>query len=351
MRGGRCAAVVAGILLLSAGCASSVANHVTTSPGVVASANPETSPSTSASPTGAGPLAIVSLPFHNGEVALSYSATTLAANGGTQPYTWSIASGSFPPGLGLSPGGYVTGTPSAAGQFSFRVKLADAAGGTANRAASITVYKAMTVSQPCAGQCVIGVGCSKCGGFGSVTGGLGTYTYQVVSGRVPAGMTLGFLSLKGAFPQGSYSLGIQVSDALGAQTTVHANWSIYGPAKLSAGTGCAAINNNPPISPCRTTGWTYSGGSQAVAPKVVIVGYSQYCEQYTGVCYPIPTAPPKGWMAVAKSGTISISASGIPCNSSNYAGVLALALIDPALCATTSQSNRANLQVVLLNNC
>src|SRR5205085_9759016 len=166
MRGGRCAAVVAGILLLSAGCASSIANHVTTSPGVVASANPETSPSTSASPTGAGPLAIVSLPFHNGEVALSYSATTLAANGGTQPYTWSIASGSFPPGLGLSPDGYVTGTPSAAGQFSFRVKLADAAGGTANRAASITVYKAMTVSQPCAGQCVIGVGCSKCGGFG-----------------------------------------------------------------------------------------------------------------------------------------------------------------------------------------
>jgi len=343
MRGGRCAAVVAGILLFGAGCSSSVANHVTISPGVVASANPQPSPS--ASPTPAGPLAIVSLPFHNGEVALSYSATTLAANGGAEPYTWSIASGSFPPGLGLSPGGIVTGTPSAAGQFSFKVKLTDAAGGTVTRPASITVFKAMAVSQPCAGQCVIGVGCSRCGGFGSVTGGLGTYTYQVVSGRVPAGMTLGFLSLKGAFPQGSYSLGIQVSDALGAQTTVHANWLIYGPAKLSAGTSCTNAGNPPS---CTTNGWSYSGGNPSTPPKVVIVGYSQYCLTF---CYPVPKSPPPGWSVSVKGGVITMSAGGVPCGGATYAGYLTLALVDTAKCPTTLQSNRVALAVWVENNC
>ena len=33
-------------------------------------------------------------------------------------------------------------------------------------------------------------GCSVCGGFGTVSGGLGPYTYQVIKGDVPHGMSL-----------------------------------------------------------------------------------------------------------------------------------------------------------------
>ena len=43
---------------------------------------------------------------------------TLSASGGTAPYSWSIASGSLPPGLTLS-GATITGTPSAPGSSNF----------------------------------------------------------------------------------------------------------------------------------------------------------------------------------------------------------------------------------------
>ena len=48
------------------------------------------------------------------------------ASGGTPPYTFSIASGSLPPGLTLNPStGEVTGTPTATGHFVFVVQVTD----------------------------------------------------------------------------------------------------------------------------------------------------------------------------------------------------------------------------------
>ena len=48
------------------------------------------------------PLAITTgIQLPNGTVNAGYS-TNLAASGGTPPYTWSIASGSLPPGLTLN---------------------------------------------------------------------------------------------------------------------------------------------------------------------------------------------------------------------------------------------------------
>ncbi len=49
----------------------------------------------------------------NGQVGTAYS-TTLAASGGTQPYTWSLTSGALPAGLSLSASGVISGTPTAA---------------------------------------------------------------------------------------------------------------------------------------------------------------------------------------------------------------------------------------------
>jgi hypothetical protein len=49
----------------------------------------------------------------------------LAAAGGVSPYTWSIASGSLPPGLTLGPDGTISGTPSQTGAFSFTVEVED----------------------------------------------------------------------------------------------------------------------------------------------------------------------------------------------------------------------------------
>lgn len=58
-------------------------------------------------------LQIVTTSLHDGTVQQSYSAT-LGAQGGTQAYTWSIASGTLPAGLSLNAStGTISGTPTA----------------------------------------------------------------------------------------------------------------------------------------------------------------------------------------------------------------------------------------------
>lgn len=59
----------------------------------------------------------------------TYSAF-LSATGGIKPYTWSIASGSLPPGLSINPIlGNLKGTPASGGTFNFSVQIKDSGTG------------------------------------------------------------------------------------------------------------------------------------------------------------------------------------------------------------------------------
>ena len=72
------------------------------------------------------PLAISTASLPGGFANVAYTAT-LTASGGTSPYTWSIASGSLPPGLTLNAtSGAITGTPSTTGTSTFTVQVSDA---------------------------------------------------------------------------------------------------------------------------------------------------------------------------------------------------------------------------------
>jgi hypothetical protein len=65
----------------------------------------------------AAPLAISRNSLPNGTLNASYAAT-LAASGGSSPYTWSILNGSLPAGLNLNPNsGAITGTPTTERNF------------------------------------------------------------------------------------------------------------------------------------------------------------------------------------------------------------------------------------------
>ena len=60
-----------------------------------------------------------------GQVQTAYT-HTFPASGGLAPYTFSLFSGSFPPGLTLNAAtGVVSGIPSAAGSFSFMLLITD----------------------------------------------------------------------------------------------------------------------------------------------------------------------------------------------------------------------------------
>ena len=79
-------------------------------------------------------------PLPGGTVTAPYS-QTLAATGGTAPYTWSITAGTLPAGLTLNPStGAITGTPTTAGgPVSITFQVADSVGGNASKSLSISV--------------------------------------------------------------------------------------------------------------------------------------------------------------------------------------------------------------------
>jgi hypothetical protein len=71
-------------------------------------------------------------------VQVAYSAT-IAATGGTPPYSWSIASGSLPTGLLLASSGQISGIPTQAGSSSFTAQVQDSKNSTATQAVSISI--------------------------------------------------------------------------------------------------------------------------------------------------------------------------------------------------------------------
>jgi hypothetical protein len=84
------------------------------------------------------PVEITTSSLPSGQVAVSYS-TSLAAIDGTSPYKWSITSGALPPGLTLSSGGTILGTPTTSGTFSFIVHVADSASSPTSASSSLSI--------------------------------------------------------------------------------------------------------------------------------------------------------------------------------------------------------------------
>jgi uncharacterized protein (TIGR03437 family) len=78
-------------------------------------------------------------PLSEATAGIAYS-YTLAATGGSPPYRWSVSAGALPAGLSLNgSSGVISGTPAAAGTFTFTVQVADSAGGSAVATFTITV--------------------------------------------------------------------------------------------------------------------------------------------------------------------------------------------------------------------
>ena len=121
------------------------------------------------------PLSITTAALAQATSDQSYTANFQAA-GGTPPYTWSMNSGQLPIGLTLSSSGNLTGMPSAAGQVSFVVQVADSSSpqATASRPLSVTVAQnpASSLDQfggdsshPCVGTLKNGVAVPGSTGF------------------------------------------------------------------------------------------------------------------------------------------------------------------------------------------
>jgi hypothetical protein len=159
-----------------------------------------------------------------GTVGATYSAALGATGGfGAGTYTFSLSSGSLPPGTQLSAGGVLSGTPTAAGTFPIVVKVTSTQPGlevtlppvTATQSFSVVIYPVLAVTPQTLAPGMVGAAYSATiaatGGYGA-----GTYTFSLASGALPPGITL---SASGALSGTPTASGTTTFTVLAASTT------------------------------------------------------------------------------------------------------------------------------------
>jgi hypothetical protein len=84
-------------------------------------------------------LSVTTTKLKTAKLNKAYSAT-LAATGGTTPYTWTVTSGALPPGLTLNPNGSITGEATATGTFDFSVQVTDSSTTVETATANLGIF-------------------------------------------------------------------------------------------------------------------------------------------------------------------------------------------------------------------
>ena len=207
----------AGLTLTSAGCIISgtptTAGPITVTVKATDSSNPVTTTSGPVTITVNAALALTTTSLPNGFVGAPYSAT-IGVTGGTSPYSCTFTAGTLPAGLTLTSAGcIVSGTPTTAGTSALTVKATDSSSPalTVSGPISITIGTAGTLSITSPPPATVGVVYS--GPIG-ITGGTGPYTCVLVSGTLPAGLTLTGCTITGTpTTPGSTPVTVKVTDS------------------------------------------------------------------------------------------------------------------------------------------
>ena len=226
----------------------------------------------------------------NGSQGIAYS-QTVTASGGTGPYTFALISGALPTGLSLNAAtGAITGTPSGSGTSNFTVQATDANGNIGSRAYTVNIGTAtLTVNPASLPNGSQGIAYSQ---TVTASGGTAPYTFALISGALPAGLSLNAAS--GAItgtPSGSgtSNFTVQATDSNGN----------IGSRAYAVNIGTAPLTVNPASLPNGSQGIAYnqtvaaSGGTAPYTFSVIRVRCRPACRSMP------PAAPSRARRAEA----------------------------------------------------
>jgi outer membrane autotransporter protein len=204
---------------------------------------------------------------------------TNTASGGTAPVTFALASGALPPGLTLDPvTGTVSGVPTTAGNYTYAIKVTDAAGVVViGSPMTFSVLAAPSIALTPTALTGTSVGVPYTQAL-SASGGTAPYTYALSSGSLPPGLTLNPSTgvISGTPTQvGEYAFVVQVRDSQGnsGQVSLTLNVratvvTIVTPTTLIARPGIPV--NEQIIATGGTAPYTFTLASGALPPGITL---------------------------------------------------------------------------------
>ena len=204
---------------------------------------------------------------------------SLTATGGVAPHSWSVTSGSLPPGLTPTSSGTLSGTPTTPGTFSFTVQVADARVGRDSRSFTIAVapppVSVTTASLP-GGMVAVPFAATLLS-----RGGVAPHSWTVTSGSLPAGLALSGVGEIAGTPTawGTFEFTVQASDAdvpTGSATISLALTIAPPPVKVTTASlpaGMVASQYATPLSASGgVPGYSWSLASGSLPPGLTLAG-------------------------------------------------------------------------------
>jgi len=167
------------------------------------------------------PTITTTSPLPTGEISIPYS-QTLSVSGGVGPFTWSLTTGSLPNGLTLSSTGTISGTPTQFGTFSFTVTVIDSFGITGTKAFSLIIARQPRIITANVPNGRVGQPYST---FITADRGVPPFTWTIIAGTLPTGLTLTTFDPRTASIQGTpttagqFSFTVMATDSLGGTAT------------------------------------------------------------------------------------------------------------------------------------
>ncbi len=289
-------------------------------------------------------LGVTTATLPGGTVGGSYSAT-VAASGGTPPYTWALATGStLPAGLSLTPSnGLISGVPSAAGSTSFTVQVTDSASpvDTATAKLSITVTTTTTLlitstsANPPSGSWTVGTNATV---TLAASGGTSPYSWALASGSsLPAGLSLGSSGAITGTPAAAGSLDaiFTVTDSSSPPQVATAEFQLIVETNGCQGSSCGGGGGGGggcTQSPCPLpSGYWMVGADGGVFnfPQNSLPLYGSASGISGGAAGMVATPDGQGYWVVSKTGTVEgFGDASSACTSatlSNVIGIIATA--------------------------